>query len=42
MKLGAEIFVDEQPDYYSFAQETTRRTGPELIAEAKEAGFTFD
>ena len=42
MTLGAEIFVDEQPDYYSFAQETTRRTGPELIAEAKEAGFTFD
>ncbi|TWJ09016.1 GFA family protein [Altererythrobacter ishigakiensis] len=40
--LAEEIFVDEQPDYYAFVQETTRKTGPELIAEAKEAGFTFD
>ena len=40
--LEEEIFVDEQPDYYAFSQKTTRKTGPELIAEAKEAGFTFD
>ena len=41
MTLGEEIFVDEQPDYYAFTQETVRKTGPELIAEAKEAGFEF-
>ncbi len=37
-----EIFVDEQPDYYAFAQETERKTGAEIIAEAEAAGFTFD
>ncbi len=41
MMLGEEIFVDEQPPYYSFSQDTVRKTGPELIAEAKEAGFEF-
>lgn len=41
LTLGEEIFVDEQPDYYSFAQETVRKTGPEVIAEAKAAGFEF-
>ena len=41
MTLGEEIFVDEQPDYYGFTQKTVRKTGPELIAEAKEAGFEF-
>ena len=40
--LGAEIFVDEQPDYYHFAGDTTRKTGPEIIAEAEAAGFSFD
>ncbi len=39
--LTEEIFVDEQPAYYSFAQKTERKTGPEVIAEAKEAGFEF-
>lgn len=42
MALGEEIFVDEQPGYYTFAQATVRKTGPEVIAEAKEAGFSFD
>ncbi|TNE45670.1 MAG: GFA family protein [Sphingomonadales bacterium] len=41
MTLREEIFVDEQPEYYSFAQETVRKTGAEVIAEAKEAGFSF-
>lgn len=41
MTLTEEIFVDEQPGYYSFAQETKRQTGPEVIAEAKAAGFEF-
>lgn len=42
MELTEEIFVDEQPPYYTFAQDTVRKTGPEIIAEAKEAGFDFD
>ena len=42
MTLGEEIFVDEQPPYYTFKQETVRKTGPELIAEAKKAGFSFE
>lgn len=41
MSLGEEIFVDEQPDYYTFAQDTHRKTGAEVIAEAKAAGFAF-
>lgn len=42
MTLTEEIFVDEQPGYYSFAQDTLRKTGAEIMAEAKEAGFSFD
>lgn len=41
MTLTEEIFVDEQPEYYSFAQDTIRKTGEEILAEAKEAGFEF-
>lgn len=40
--LHEEIFIDEKPDYYGFAQDTVRKTGAEVIAEAKAAGFTFD
>ncbi len=39
--LSEEIFVDEQPAYYSFAGERPRKTGAQIIAEAKEAGFEF-
>ncbi|RGP42241.1 putative lyase [Altererythrobacter insulae] len=42
MTLGEEIFVDEQPPYYSFEQTTHRKTGAEMIAEAEAAGFSFD
>lgn len=31
-KLTGEIFVDEQPANYAFANETTRMTGPEVFA----------
>ncbi|MEO9461269.1 MAG: GFA family protein [Marinomonas sp.] len=41
MTLGEEIFVDEQPDYYAFKQDTHRKTGAEINAEAKAAGFEF-
>jgi len=40
--LTEEIFVDEQPPYYSFAQDTVRKTGPEAIAEAQAAGVSFE
>lgn len=30
--LTSEIFVDEQPDNYAFANDTRRLTGPEVIA----------
>ncbi|MCT8974398.1 GFA family protein [Microbaculum marinisediminis] len=31
-RFVSEIFVDEQPSNYAFANETQRMTGPELIA----------
>ncbi len=31
-KFTSEIFTDEQPDNYKFANETTRMTGPEVFA----------
>lgn len=40
--LGEQIFIDEKPDYYDFAQDTPKKTGAQVIAEAKAAGFTFD
>lgn len=40
--MSEQIFIDEKPDYYSFAEDTPKKTGPEIIAEAKEAGFSFD
>lgn len=32
-RFEKEIFVDEQPDYYRFANDTRRMTGPEVIEE---------
>ena len=40
--MNEQIFIDEKPEYYGFAQETVVKTGPEVLAEAKEAGFDFD
>lgn len=40
--LGEQIFIDEKPAYYSFAEDTVKKTGAEVIAEAKAAGFSFD
>ncbi|MFL0357011.1 GFA family protein [Erythrobacter sp. GH1-10] len=37
-----QIFVDEKPDWYDIAQESAMKTGAEIIAEAKAAGFEFD
>ena len=37
-----QIFVDEKPDWYDLAQQSPMKTGTEIIAEAKAAGFEFD
>lgn len=36
-----QIFVDEKPDWYDLAQQSPMKTGAEIIAEAKAAGFEF-
>jgi hypothetical protein len=36
--LTSEIFVDEQPGWYAFANRTERKTGAEVIAAAQAAG----
>ncbi len=40
--IEQQIFVDEKPDWYDLAQKSPMKTGAEIIAEAKAAGFSFD
>lgn len=40
--IEQQIFVDEKPDWYDFGQQSPMKTGAEVIAEAKAAGFEFD
>jgi len=40
--LAEQIFIDEKPDFYDFAQDTPKKTGEQIIEEAKAAGFVFD
>jgi hypothetical protein len=40
--IEQQIFVDEKPDWYDLAQTSPMKTGAEIIAEAKAAGFSFD
>ncbi|MFN4039008.1 MAG: GFA family protein [Erythrobacter sp.] len=40
--IEQQIFVDEKPDWYDLAQASLMKTGAEIIAEAKAAGFTFE
>lgn len=42
LPIKHQIFVDEKPDWYDLAQQSAMKTGAEIIAEAKAAGFTFD
>ncbi|MEO1731230.1 MAG: GFA family protein [Pseudomonadota bacterium] len=37
-----QIFVDEQPNWYKFIADSPKKTGAEVMAEAKAAGFTFE
>jgi hypothetical protein len=32
-KLNQQIFIDEKPDFYSFSNETTDLTGPEVLEQ---------
>ena len=38
LTLTSEIFVDEQPPYYSFAEPTIRKTGAQVLAEIEQDG----
>jgi len=31
-KFGLQVFIDEKPGFYSFAEPTKCLTGPELVA----------
>lgn len=42
VSIKQQIFVDEKPGWYDLAQHSPMKTGEEIIAEAKAAGFTFD
>ncbi|HLL59153.1 MAG TPA: GFA family protein [Allosphingosinicella sp.] len=39
--MWRQIFVDEKPGWYDFAQDTPKMTGAEVLAEAKAKGFEF-
>ena len=40
--IEQQIFVDEKPDWYDLAQDSPLKTGAQIMAEAKAAGFTFE
>ncbi len=41
VSMTKQIFVDEKPVFYDFAQDTPMQTAKEVIAEAAAAGFSF-
>ena len=40
--IDEQIFVDEQPAWAQLAADSPRKTGAEVIEEAKTAGYDFD
>lgn len=38
--LEHQVFIDEKPGYYSFAEKTTDMTGPEIFAKYAPGGDT--
>ena len=42
VQIEQQIFVDEKPGYYDFAQQTPMKTSDEVIADAIAAGFSFE
>lgn len=39
LQIKQQIFVDEKPGWFDFAQSSPMKTGAQIIAEAKAAGF---
>lgn len=39
LALKTEVFIDEKPDFYSFAQDTQKLTGAELFALVQEGSI---
>ena len=42
LPIKHQIFIDEKPDWYDLAQKSPMKTGAEIIAEARDAGFEFE
>lgn len=42
LSIKHQIFIDEKPDWFDIAQDSPKKTGPEIIAEAEAAGFSLD
>ncbi|MEL7447029.1 MAG: GFA family protein [Pseudomonadota bacterium] len=42
LPIKQQIFVEEKPDWYDLAQDSPMKTGEQVIAEARAAGFVFD
>ncbi len=40
-RIEQQIFVDEKPAFYDFAQQTIMKTGAQIIAEAEAEGLSF-
>jgi hypothetical protein len=40
--IKQQIFIDEKPEWFDIAQDSPKKTGAEIIAEAEAAGFSFD
>lgn len=42
LPIKHQIFIDEKQDWFDLAQDSPKKTGAEIIAEAEAAGFSFD
>lgn len=42
LPIKHQIFIEEKPDWFDIAQESPKKTGAEIIAEAEAAGFSFE
>lgn len=40
--IEQQIFIEDKPDWFDIKQDSPMKTGEEIIAEAKAAGFDFD
>lgn len=40
--IDQQIFYDEKPDWFDIAQDSPKKTGAQVLAEAEKAGYSFD